>query len=105
MQTLCLTGHKGQTNSTRLSLACTILFMYVFISGATEIAPLKCIVSSKEVISFSVNQSNVIAVFGNGGVGVWNFSSGEMVHQFNIPVEDMSPVVGHHEVLSHGSSA
>lgn len=67
---------------------------------ALEIVPPKTVYDSQEVLWFSVTQSNLITVSGNGHVGVWNFSSGKMLNQFSLPTNALENYAVNHPAAS-----
>lgn len=59
---------------------------------ATSLAAPKCLYRPAEVLWFSVSDSNVVAVFGSGQAGVWDYPSGTTRGQFGLPVNsDLYP--------------
>lgn len=71
-------------------VAIATVWLLVARAQALEIAPPKAVYDSQEVLWFSVTHSNLITVSGNGSVGVWNFSSGEMRNQFSLPTNGLA---------------
>jgi len=58
-------------------------------SQAIDIAPPTSRYDPEEVLWFSIAHSNVVAVFGNGLVGVWNFRSGNLQIQHRLASNDV----------------
>jgi outer membrane protein assembly factor BamB len=68
---------------------------------ATDISLPKCHYGPQEVLWFSTVHSNVVAVFGNGVVAVWDFLSGELRAQSSMSPDDLV-YPGNTLALSHG---
>jgi len=68
----------------------TIAWFLASRSLALSLLTPKCNYDSHEVLWFSVTHSNLLAVSGNGSVGVWNFSTGEMRNQFTVPANELT---------------
>jgi hypothetical protein len=67
----------------------TTLGVFLTQSQAIDIAPPTCRYHPEEVLWFSVAHSNVVAVLGNGLVGVWDFRSGGLQIQCRLASNDM----------------
>jgi len=93
----CLCGEQSNIQaamnsrkSHRSLVVISTMWLLVARALALDIAPPKAVYDNQEVLWFSVTHSNLIAVFGNGSVGVWNFSSGELLNKFSLPTNELA---------------
>lgn len=71
-------------------IAIATVLLLVTRAQALSIVPPRAVYDSQEVLWFSVTHSNLITVSGNGSVGVWDFSSGEIRNQFSLPTNELA---------------